>query len=227
MLIFLWIQIYLSKQRGLTTNGWDTDGQPIKAAEYLHSLDEPKIIIYPVIIGGVCIQFICFHLIQLICSPLNFHRARRRTRTHSARVGHEFGKTYFVERKIKNSFFFLLFFDCETKQRTRRRTLWQWMHFGYLNHPDLMRPEGPLLQVFFDQTKAPRLSHWFWSISQREIEQWKWTKNRSDGNFSEKKKREKREKTLLSTIDYYLFWRYLFMLWSPTNSRGSCEYIYS
>ena len=37
MLIFLWIQIYLSKHRGLTTNGWDADGRlrrkPIKGAE--------------------------------------------------------------------------------------------------------------------------------------------------------------------------------------------------
>lgn len=37
----------------------------------------------------------------------------------------------------------------------------------------------------------------------------------------------KKRQTLLSTIDYYLLRRYLFMLSSPTNSRGSCEYIYS
>lgn len=40
------------------------------------------------------------------------------------------------------------------------------------------------------------------------------------------KKKQKRQ-TLLSTIDYYLLQRYLFMLSSLTNSRGSCEYIYS
>ena len=39
--------------------------------------------------------------------------------------------------------------------------------------------------------------------------------------------KDKKRQTLLSTIDYYLLRRYLFMLSSPTNSRGSCEYIYS
>lgn len=83
MLIFLWIQIYLSKQRGLTTNGRDADGRPrlkpIKAAEWLHSLDEPKIIIYPVNIGVVCMQFSSFssHPVNLIClSGCIFYRAR-------------------------------------------------------------------------------------------------------------------------------------------------------
>lgn len=52
-------------------------------------------------------------------------------------------------------------------------------------------------------------------------------KYQDDGFFFAFFFQKKERQTLLSTIDYYLLQRYLFMLSSPTNSRSSCEYIYS
>lgn len=145
-------------------------------------------------------------------------------------------------RKTEKLLLFCFFFDCKAKQRKadiqKDTVAMDWMHFGFLNQLDLMGPRGPLLHVFFHWTKALRLLYWFLSISQRKIEwQKKGQKSRTwrilifirFGLFLFvfiRSKKEKRQ-TLLSTIDYYLLRRYLFMLSSPTNSRGSCEYIYS
>lgn len=159
MLIFLWIQIYLSKQRGLTTNGWDADGR-LRLIKNPPSncipLDEPKIIIYPVNIGVVCMQFCSFsssHPVNLICLTgwIFFYRATMMDISRNSRLLCEIIKRFWFygEKKKDTDFFFLWFVWLKDKNKGKyRRTLRQWMHLGFLNQPDLMGPGGPLLHIF-------------------------------------------------------------------------------
>ena len=159
----------------------------------MHSLDEPKIIIYPINTGVVCLQFCSFsssHPFTLIClSSWIFYRAAMGNlsvaewNSKKVSVGWIRGFNY-------NFLCLFLFCFFNVKQHKGkpiyRRTLWQWMRFGFLNKSDLMEPQGPLLHIFFHRTKAQRLLYWFLSTSQRKTERqkknWQKKENKEQNN---------------------------------------------
>lgn len=133
------------------------------------------------------------------------------------------------------------------KTEVHRRTLPQWMHFGFTQLVRLWRGGGankeprPLSSAFsFLRTNVTGCCTDFKNISQRNKKktkqkhiQQKWTKRREKksqptGRDTQRLSFVKKTDKHFYQLSIIIFYgRYLFMLSSPTNSQGSCEYIYS
>lgn len=164
MLIFLWIQIYLSKQRGLTTNGWEADGQ-------IRTNQSKRVIAFPGWAKNInthsrywsCLYVFIFHPVNLICfySWILYQAVTGDLPKNSCLVEVVYWKYYCNFRLFSLN-----------PRRDEGDPFKGGRHgngciLDFLINRTLMGPQGPLL--FFHRTKAQRLLYWFLSISQRKI----------------------------------------------------------